>query len=530
MLQTTRAYRGMVTAPHHLAARAGLRVLEDGGDAIEAMIAAAAAITVVYPHMNAIGGDNFWLIHSPGKGAVGIDACGGAAMATNIDYFGSRGINSIPTRGALSALTVAGAVSGWQTALDFSRSQWDGNLSLERLLEDAIFWANDGVAVSETLAKNAELKYSELRSVPGFAGAYLSDGLLPKPGQRLRQPRLAKTLDRLAKDGLDGFYRGALADDIVLDLANVGSPLRSEDFAAYRASCVEPLSVDVAGHQVFNLPPPTQGVASLMVLGIYERLGIAEAETFDYVHGLVEATKRAFLVRDRYVTDPDYMVADPHQFLTSEALDANAAVIDRERALPWPHQAKLGDTVWLGAVDHKGRAVSFIQSVYWEFGSGIVLDRTGITWQNRGTSFSLDPAHHNCLMPRRRPFHTIQPAMALLSDGRVMVYGTMGGEGQPQTQAMIFTRHVLHDQDLQLAVTAPRWLLGRTWGAETTNLRIEGRMPANVISALSNAGHDVDVIADFDDVTGHAGALVLHADGLIEGAADPRGDGQAAGF
>ena len=182
------------------------------------------------------------------------------------------------------------------------------------------------------------------------------------------------------------------------------------------------------------------------------------------------------------------------------------------------------------AVDSLGRAVSFIQSIYWEFGSATVLEETGITWQNRGTSFSLDPNHPNCLKPYRRPFHTIQPALARLVDGRVMPYGSMGGEGQPQTQGMVFSRHVLHGQELQQAVTAPRWLLGRTWGQEATNLRIEKRFEPTIIKALRNAGHDIEEIGQFDEIMGHAGALVHHPNGLIEGAADPRGDGIAAAF
>lgn len=174
--------------------------------------------------------------------------------------------------------------------------------------------------------------------------------------------------------------------------------------------------------------------------------------------------------------------------------------------------------------------MSFIQSIYWEFGSGTVLDETGITWQNRGLSFSLDESHHNHLRPGRRPFHTIQPALAHLPDGRVMPYGTMGGEGQPQTQAAVFTRHALFGQSLQQAVTAPRWLLGRTWGAESTTLKIESRFDAEVLERLHRAGHELEVVAEFDDLMGHAGALVHHPDGLMEGAADPRGDGLVAGF
>lgn len=529
MIQTTRAYGGMVSAPHHLAAEAGLRVLRDGGNAIEAMVAAAAAITVVYPHMNALGGDNFWLIHAPGAPVQGIDACGAAARAADVEFYRSKGHETIPSRGPLAALTVAGAVSGWQSALEVSRD-WGGTMPLERLFEDAAHLAEDGVAVTRTLAGNLAAKRSQLEDVPGFADVYLPGGALIEVGGRLRQPRLASTLRGLARDGLGDFYRGKLARSMAADLARAGSPVRAEDLARHRALRVKPLALRVAGHEVFNMPPPTQGLASLMLLGVYDRLGVSEAEGFDFVHGLVESTKQAFRVRNAYVGDPDYMTVKPESFLAPGSLDAMAADVDRKRAAPWPDPENAGDTVWLGAVDREGRAVSFIQSVYWEFGSGVILDESGITWQNRGTSFSLDPSHHNFLRPRRRPFHTIQPALARLSDGRVMPYGTMGGEGQPQTQAMVFARHVLHGKELQAAVTAPRWLLGRTWGKENTSLRIENRFDPAVIEALRGAGHLVEVIGDYDEVMGHAGALVHHPDGLIEGASDPRSDGAAAGF
>jgi len=199
-------------------------------------------------------------------------------------------------------------------------------------------------------------------------------------------------------------------------------------------------------------------------------------------------------------------------------------------AAPWPDPAQHGDTVWLGAMDNKGNAVSFIQSVYWEFGSGVILPQTGVTWQNRGTSFSLDPAHHNCLTPKRRPFHTIQPALAQLSDGRVMSYGTMGGEGQPQTQAMLFSRYALNNMPLQQTISAPRWLLGRTWGSEATNLRIENRFDDQIFDTLIKRGHDLEVVGEYEEIMGHAGALVRHEDGLIEAGADPRSDGSAVGF
>ena len=236
------------------------------------------------------------------------------------------------------------------------------------------------------------------------------------------------------------------------------------DLEAHHAKLVEPLSVRLRNATLYNMTPPTQGLASLMILGLFDRLGVTQADGFAHIHGLVEATKRAFLVRDRYVTDPARMTVDPRDFLTGEALSDLAAKIDPARALPWPQSGPPADTIWMGAIDGTGRAVSFIQSIYWEFGSGVVAGDTGVLWQNRGSSFSLDRTAVNALAPGMRPFHTLNPALARFDDGRVMPYGTMGGEGQPQTQAAVFSRYGLLGQELQTAVTAPRWLLGRTWG------------------------------------------------------------------
>ncbi|MEK9672880.1 MAG: gamma-glutamyltransferase family protein [Rhodospirillaceae bacterium] len=530
MLHTTTARRGMVTAPHHLATQAGLRVLQDDGNAVEAMIATAATIAVVYPHMNGLGGDNFWLIHEPGKRVRGIDACGAAAAKADIDFYAGQGHTKlIPSRGPLAALTVAGAVSGWYAAHRIS-AEWGGKLSLERLLEDATYYAEHGHSVTPSQAVNTAAKMGEMGGSPGFSDLYLQSGGAPSVGDVFKLTALAQTLRRLARDGLDGFYRGELARAIAADLAKVGSPLAAGDLERHHALNLDPLSVKVGDHTVFNMPPPTQGLASQIILAVYQRLGVAEAEGFDFVHGLVESTKQAFRVRDKYVTDPAYMTVNPNSFLENAALDKMAAGVNRARAAPWPDASGDSDTVWFGCIDGEGRAVSLIQSLYWEFGSGVVLPETGITWQNRGTSFQLNDAAVNALKPGRRPFHTIQPAMAQLADGRTMVYGTMGGEGQPQTQAMVFSRHVLHEMDLQQSVTAPRWLLGRTWGAEKTNLRIENRFDPVVLDALKAAGHDVEIVGPFEEFMGHAGAIVRHSSGLLEGAGDPRSDGGVAGF
>jgi oxamate amidohydrolase len=215
-------------------------------------------------------------------------------------------------------------------------------------------------------------------------------------------------------------------------------------------------------------------------------------------------------------------------FLTEDSLKALDRTILMNRAEPRPDSSKCGDTVWLSATDSSGLSVSFIQSIYWEFGSGVILPQSGVTWQNRGTSFSLNETDINCLKPSRLPFHTIQPAMAELSDGRLMSYGTMGGEGQPQTQAAIFSRYTIPGQDLQSTVTAPRWLLYRTWGEATNNLKIEYRFESRVVEAMCALGHDVQVVGPFEEFMGHPGAIVWHPDGLLEGASDPRSDGVVA--
>ncbi|SPJ34563.1 gamma-glutamyltransferase family protein [Kushneria phyllosphaerae] len=524
---TQRSYGGgSCVAPHHLAANAGRDVLKQGGNAIEAMVAAAAAIAVAYPHMNALGGDGFWLINEPGKAPIAIDACGGAAQLATPDFY--AGQPAIPERGPEATLTMAGTVSGWQKALDIG-ADWGAPLPLSTILGDAIRYAEQGIAVSRSQAALTRKHIERLSKSPGFSDTLLKEGETPREGERLRQPRLATTLRHLARSGLDDFYRGELAQSMAKDLEAIGSPLRLQDFHDYQAQVVTPLEVALKDATLYNLPAPTQGMASLMILGIYDRLRVESGEGFDHLHGLIEATKRAFLLRDRYITDPGRMTMDLQTLLSSDRLDQETAMIDPQKAMAWPHTPEPGDTIWMGTVDSEGRSVSFIQSLYWEFGSGVVLAESGILWQNRGISFSLDPEHPRSLAPGRKPFHTLNPALARFKDGRTMVYGTMGGEGQPQTQAAIFSRYALHGMPLQQAIAAPRWLLGRTWGDNSTNLKLESRVHPPLVDKLRKAGHDVEVLPEtFTDTMGHAGAIVHHPDGLIESAHDPRSDGGAA--
>jgi oxamate amidohydrolase len=530
MLHTLRSTRGVVTAPHHLAAQAGLAVLREGGNAIEAMVAASAVAGVVYPHMTGLGGDGFMLISGGGKAPAAIEGCGSSAAAADLDFYGKRGVAPIPARGPLAAITAAGTVSTWQKALALSE-RLGGRMKFARLLEDAVFYAREGYAVTATQAENTARKKSELVNLPGFSEVFLVNGEAPSVGSRFRNPALAESLARLAKAGPEDFYRGELAKRIAGDLARAGSPLSLEDLNAHPgARELTPLSLRLGNAAVYNFPPPTQGLASLVILGVFERLRIGSAESFDHVHGLAEATKLAFQLRDTQITDPKYMSLDPWSPLSDAGLAEMSAKIDRRRAASLVLNPAPGDTVWMGAIDGNGVAVSFIHSIYWEFGSGVTLRDTGIVWQNRGLSFSLKPGALHQLRPRRKPFHTNNPALAIFGDGRVLCYGAMGGDGQPQTQAAIFTRYGMFGQPLQQAVTAPRWVVGRTWGEERMGLRIESRFDPAIVEALRRAGHEVEVVGAFMDVMGHAGAVVRNSSGIIEGASDPRSDGVVGAY
>ncbi len=518
-----------VAAPHHLASEAGRAVLAEGGNAIEAMVAMAATIAVVYPHMNGIGGDGFWLIHEPGGKMHGIEACGPAGTLATIERYRAKDYDSIPARGPEAALTVAGAVEGWRLALDLSRSR-GGRLPLRELLADALRHAREGYAVSPSECGNRPNELEALKAAPGFLKTFWPDDAPPKPGSHRRMEALAETLQQLAGAGLDDFYRGDVGREIAADLERIGAPVTRADLERYHARTVTPLALALPGLTVWNMPPPTQGLAALVILGLFERLGRVELDSFAHHHGLIEATKRALAIRDRHVTDPAYATGDPARFLGEAMLAREAAEIDARRAAPWPVKPGHGDTIWMGAIDGKGLAVSYIQSIYWEYGSGCVLPATGIHWQNRGISFSLDKAAANPLMPGRKPFHTLNPAFARFDDGRILAYGAMGGDGQPQFQAQILTRYRL-GQNLATAIDAPRWLFGRTWGSASTGLKVESRFDSALLERLDAAGHPVEESGlAYSEGFGHAGMLVKHANGRVEAAHDPRSDGDARGI
>ncbi|MFZ9640137.1 MAG: gamma-glutamyltransferase family protein, partial [Hylemonella sp.] len=335
MSQSVYGRRGIAVAPHSLAAESAVAVLREGGNALEAMISAAATIAVVYPHMNSIGGDSFWVINGPGNRAGGIDASGRSAAAASRAWYAQHGMSgSIPFRGGTAALTVAGTISGWGAAHQLSTQSLGGRLPLSRLLADAIYLARQGIPVTRSQAGTTQAKLAELKDRPGFAETFLSQGQVPQVGSLFKQARLADTLALIARKGTHEFYRGKLARQMAAELAAVGSPLTLADLQAHQAKLIDPLTVPCAGATLHNMVPPSQGLVSLLILALMERFpGWQQGpESTAFIHAQVEATKLAFHVRDRYLTDPDFMTLSPAELLTPARIDALARDFQPDRA------------------------------------------------------------------------------------------------------------------------------------------------------------------------------------------------------
>jgi len=508
------------TAPHFSATEAGTSILKQGGTATEAMVAAAAAISVVYPHMNSIGGDSFWLIDNPNQSKpTAIDACGRAP--NDISAYSNE--QQIPERGGLSALTQAATLRGWQKALELDEH---AALSLSTILAPAIKLAREGFTVTKSLQAGCEKLATVTNTNDAFKALYIPSGKPLQAGQHFKNPQLANTFEHLAKHGLNAFYEGELAESFAADLAKAGSIITPNDIANTQADVVSPLNANLSGINCYNLPAPTQGVHSLQIIGTVNKLKHKANTEADWTHLIVEATKQSFTHRPTLWADPKALGDDYKNALTDERLTELANNIDMNTAKKWPFDAQPGDTVWMAARDKNGQLVSFIQSIYWEFGSGILMSEGGFVWNNRGLSFSLNTKDTNALAPNKRPAHTLNPAMAKFDDGRRLAYGTMGGEGQPQTQAAVFAGYAWRNKSINQAVSDPRWLLGRTWGDTSTNLKIEHSLAAQIDNELNKRGHDWVSVEDNNEMMGHAGAI-LDTPTTLEAATDPRSDGRA---
>jgi gamma-glutamyltranspeptidase/glutathione hydrolase len=539
------AMNGMVTSPHYLASQTGLRILREGGNAVEAAIATAAVIAVVYPQANGIGGDNFWLISKPERGApLAINASGRSGSKATIEFYRSQGYSAIPARGYLAANIVPGVVSGWEAAYTFSAESLGGKIPWKELLRDAVEYAKNGVPVSSHQDARGLIDFDEsdksFGNLQRFSEARKTfcrdDGIPYCAGDVMRQNDLAATLGAIAEEGSAAFYQGEIGKKIVDDVSINGGVFTRQDFESHSADWVDPISVPYRDYTAFNLPPNTQGMAALAILNILNNFNLDEIEdeSASFFHLMAEAVKAAFVDRDEWLTDPDFVDIPLDQLLSREHGKVQADKIKREAKAAFSSSAiRGGDTVWIGIVDKLGRAVSLIQSICDGFGSGVVAKGTGVLLQNRGKYFSLDDNVANRIEPRKRCFHTLIAGMLFKDGSPELVYGTMGGEGQPQTQAALVARIIDYGMAPQKAIEAPRWLQGRMLDLSQpgSHLHLEGRVRDDVVVALKRLGHRISLTTKFSDLMGHAGAIRIdRKTGVLHGGADPRGDGAAVGY
>jgi len=486
--------------------------------------------------MNGVGGDNFWLIYDAASARLtALCGAGRSARAASIDWYAARGIRAaIPARGGPAALTVPGVVDGWWQAHQYSSRRMGSTLQWKGLLADAIAYARGGFSASagQRVPPPREPDLFGPTAIPeikrGLWPLYHPDALAQGP---LEQRDLALTLEAVRDGGPDAFYRGDLARRIVASAAAAGSPLALEDFSEHRSDWMEPLRIAYRKGEAASFPPPAQGMSALAILGLADGFDVGALGEADYVHLLVEATKLAFEERDRYLTDPASMEKSPKDLLARDRIRLIRARIDMKRAMSAPTADPAGgDTIAIVAADADGNAVSLIQSLYFTWGSGLVAGDTGVVLQNRGSFFSLDRSRANALAPAKRTMHTLIPSMYLEGGRPRFVYGTMGGDGQPQTQAALLTRRLDRGLGAQACVEAPRWLYGRTWGEPSRFLNLEGRYGPALARDLTARGHDVKMGGDWDGLFGHAQCVWLDPDGGLAGGSDPRADGAALGW
>jgi len=520
--------RGVIASPHPLATLAGIQILQEGGNAVDAAVATNAVLAVVHPHMCGLGGDLFALIHhGKEREVLALNASGAAPKAATLEAYRGAGHTEMPFRG-LWSVTVPGAVDGWAAAL--ARC---GSMRLKDVLRPAIQWAERGFPASAELVRAIHAERSLLEATPESARIYLPGGRPPCVGERLVQSDLARSLSTLAEGGRQAFYAGPIGAEIARASQANGGLLSAEDLTGSHAEWVTPLSVDYRGFRVFQCPPNSQGLATLLALQILAGFDLAGASEADRLHLMVEAKKLAFADRDRYVADPRFVPVPTGRLLDPPYAAGRRALISPDRAMAAATAGQLnGDTICLCAADGQGHWVAWIQSLYATFGSGVVAGTTGILLQNRGAYFSLDPAHVNRVAPGKRTLHTLTPLLATRGHQPVLVTGTRGADGQPQTLLTILTGLADRGLPIQEALDAPRFVHGRrVRGDDPHSLRIEARYPPEVASTLAARGHRVKVTEPFDFNMGFAQGIMHHPEsGCLEGAADPRGDCLALGI
>ncbi len=541
-----RGSQGAVVAPHHLATTAGLEVLRRGGSAVDAAIATNAVLAVVTPHSCGLGGDAFWLIWDAAEGRqTALNGSGRSAAAVDIEALRATGERLVPFHGPHS-ITVPGAVRSWADA-----HRRHGRLTPAAVLAPAIELARDGFPASDVFSDAVESILPVVLQLGdagrGFLATYRPDGRPWRPAERIRQPALATTLETLARDGFDAFYDGDLGDRQATALAALGSPIRVGDLREHASTWTEPISLDYRGVRVTTHPPNSSGIVALELLGILASFEAPPAAAFTasgvtdvrWIHLGLEAAKLAMADRDAHLTDPDARDVPVEALLDAGYLSELAGRIDPARATQPPRSTNRrgGGTIYLATVDGEGNAVSLIESNYAGFGSGVVDAGTGIAYQNRGSWFSLDPAHANVLAPRKRTLHTLLPGMLFRAGqtGPWIVVGSMGGDAQPQIHAQFVSAVVDGGQDIRTAVAAPRWFVEPPAHLEPpTDVRLEPRHEPGVAESLAALGHDLVPTEAFDHGLGHEHAIELVdggpgvAGGSVAATTDPRSEGLPA--
>lgn len=507
-----------VATSQPLAAQAGLRMLLKGGNAVDAALATAIALTVVEPTSNGIGSDAFAIVWD-GKKLQGLNASGRSPAAWTPDRF--KNMEKMPKRG-WDAVTVPGCVSAW-----VELSTRYGKLPFSELFEPAIHYASDGYMVSPTIAKLWAQQVPELAPMPGFAKTFMPRGRAPTAGEIFRCPDQARTLERIAETNGEAYYRGDLAERIVACAKQNGGAMTMEDLASHTADWIEPLGQNYRGYTLHEIPPNGQGIGALVALGILENIdmdGFA-VDSADSMHAQIEAMKLAFADIHEYVSDPASMRVRPSQMLDREYLKQRARLINMKKARdPVFGTPPDGGTVYLTAADASGMMVSYIQSNFSGFGSGVVVEGTGISLQNRGYGFSLKPGHANIVASRKRPFQTIIPAFVTKSGKPVMSYGVMGGSMQAQGHTQVMSRFADYRQNPQAASDAPRWRI-----ENGLKVHIEQGVHVEVMDELKRRSHDLIVADRWSTNFGRAQLIYKMDDGYLA-ASDRRTDGQAVGF
>ncbi|RYM05509.1 gamma-glutamyltransferase family protein [Sporolactobacillus sp. THM7-7] len=518
------ARNGMVATSQRLAAMAGLDILKKGGNAIDAAIATAACLTVVEPTSNGIGSDAFALIWTKGK-LYGLNASGVAPASISIDAMKKRGFNEMPVYG-FEPVMVPGAPAAWAAC-----STRFGRLTLREVLQPAIDYAENGYPLSTNLARvwDADFhKYEKVLSGPMFADwfrTFAPAGRAPTVGETWASPDHARTLKAIAESGAEDFYRGELAERIDRFSREHGGFIRRSDLANYHPEWVDPITVNYRGYDVWELPPNGQGLIALLALNILKNFDLTDKESVDTYHKEIEALKLAFSDGKKYITDPRFMTDETAALLSEDYARERSRMIGRTAIEPAAGTLPKGGTVYLAAADGEGNMVSFIQSNYMEFGSGLVVPETGIALQNRGHTFSLNPNDANALAPGKKTYHTIIPGF-LTKDGRpVGPFGVMGAYMQPQGHLQVLSNMIDFGLHPQAALDAPRW----QWISGKT-IYVEQHFPNHIAQALARRGHEIKVILQPD--TFGRGQIIYRNDdtGVLIGGSEPRADGTVAAW